>query len=760
MELTEYDESWKQLEQADLDRPHLVAIRDELSDSISAGECWHKRAVQAEDTTWCQWAGQSDDGLKHRQSEDDDAPFPWEGASDTRIRLVDEKIREADRIEDRAFRAGRWRLDGIEGMDVRQAKVATVLLRWMVMKKMRPEGERQRRLARRWRNMYGLSFTLVEWEREQQLEMVQVSLDDLAGAFGLDKIMGTFKGTPVVMLPGKLDQIASALPKGDKMRLELENASDELKNLLDIVMDEERADEFLSGLKLLYPKTDTKILRKAMVDLRTTGATELPAPYWFRNQPRRRALKPFTDIFFPENTTDIQRARWFAVREQYTAADLDALVDAEGWDSDFVEAVKEKAEGKTSLDRYRRARRDSARWRNGGGSWESEEESNKGLHEVFVVYYRATDKAGIPGIFKTVICLHLEEGDKPEDGLYGWHGLSGHKHGKYPLVAHTFTVEEDELMSSVGIAGLIYTYQNEIKSSRDYAIDAIGISILPPVKRHARDMDAPLELGPHAAVGESVRGTTEFMTPPRSNFGAGRDLQRQVRTDVGRLLGSFDEDVPAPLVQLHQGELAGDYLSEEEEVLSQIFELMQQYMQPETVGRVTGYKMKNFPVTREEIQGKFDFGIVFDARELDSEFQKQKFEMLIKVKSLDHGNIIPNNKMIELLMNGLDPSWADYLIGSPQEATLDEIKQTQADVATIMSGQEPLKAEGGRNFQVAAGYMKKIQQASPVIQQRLQADPAVAMLWENHLKHLTFMDEQRRVNANTGRLGSPNLLNG
>ena len=46
------------------------------------------RRTRADDVRFCSWAGQDDDGKKH-QNNDNKEVFPWDGASDTRVRLAD-----------------------------------------------------------------------------------------------------------------------------------------------------------------------------------------------------------------------------------------------------------------------------------------------------------------------------------------------------------------------------------------------------------------------------------------------------------------------------------------------------------------------------------------------------------------------------------------------------------------------------------------------------------------------------------------------
>jgi hypothetical protein len=61
------------------------------------------RVDRVENTRFCRWSGQSDDGKKHADLQGDEKAFPWEGASDTRIFMADEVINSLVDLESTSF---------------------------------------------------------------------------------------------------------------------------------------------------------------------------------------------------------------------------------------------------------------------------------------------------------------------------------------------------------------------------------------------------------------------------------------------------------------------------------------------------------------------------------------------------------------------------------------------------------------------------------------------------------------------------------
>jgi hypothetical protein len=742
----------------DIETPKLKELREALADTISTMEIWQDRVDLAEDSSWCVWPGQSDDGKKRRASEADDPPFPWEGASDTRVRLVEEKVREADKICNAGFRRGRWDVIGRETTDAAWGRKMSVVLKWLVFTKMRPEFQRERKLAIDWRNRYGVAISWIEWEQRAELAMQDLDLRALAEMFGLGPHLEQVEASGVSLVDWlRYIETEGALPEQQEAYIALRDA-------LDLVTNPEREREFVTVLAQVFPTVKAKLLRGAARELRSTGATRLPTPSVAVNRPRRRALLPGRHIFFPGDTRGLDTARWVAIREWLSEAELrsrSGLPDPEQrWNEDFVdEVLKHKGKSGTATLAARRGR--SERWSKGNGSFESGKEDYSELYEVFHFYYRAVDDYGVQGLYKTVLSLHAlsDEPDRaaPSERYYGWHGLLPYAHGKMPGIEHVFYRDSEKLLENAGIPWLLYTYQNEMKEQRDYRIDASAIGILPPVRAHIRDSGKALNIGPGRPVYESVRGSTEFMSPPNSRVDFAVSAERAIALSAARLVGSIDAELPTPLIALHQEDLITDYLDEEVEALTQIFQLAQQYLDEATVTRVTGAMPQPFKVSREEIQGQFDIEISFDPQEIDGQYALRKLDMITKVvRELDVNNVTDRNRLVELALQIIDPHYADALVLDPQAASLQEIEDEQKNLALILTGQEPAMKENGQNAQLRMQVMQAATQ-NPSIVQALQQDELKAQIFDNRMKHLGFLIQQR-TNAQTGRVGAEPIV--
>ena len=744
---------------SDIEIPKIKELRAELTGAIDNMSIWRQRCDLAEDTSWCLWAGQSDDGKKHRVDGDDEDPFPWEGASDTRVRLVEEKIREADKTCNAGFRRGRWDVIGRESTDAAWGRKMTIVLKWLVFTKMRPEFNRERALAIDWRNRYGVSVSSVEWTTGEELVMQDLDLAALAEMFGLGEHLRQIEesGVSLQQWLAYIEQ-EGALPEQQQAYLELRNA-------LDLILNEDREREFMQVLATVFPSVKAKLLRKSIRELRAEGRTSLPVPARTTNRPTRRALLPGRHVFFPAETRSLDKARWIAVREWMTRTELEARRNHpdpdERWNDKFVEEVL-KHPGQSSSSRLDGERQRASRWSRGSRTaFEAGVEDTKDLYEIFHMYYRATDDYGIPGLFRTVLSAHLscpeDHRGQDSDKYHGWHGLLPYEHGRMPFTEHVFFRDSEVLLENVGIPYLLYTYQNEVKEQRDHRINAASISVLPPLRAHIRESGRTLRIGPGKPIYEAVRGSMEFMQPPNSRVDFAVSAENAITQSANRLMGSMDEGIPTPVVALHQEDLVTHYLEEEVDCLTQVFQLAQQYLDEAVVTRVTGAMPQPFTVSREEIQGQFDLEISFDPQEIDGQYALQKLDMITRVvRELDTNNIVDRNRLIELGLNIIDPHYADALILDPNAASMREIEEEQVNLALILTGQEPAMKENGQNAQLRMQVMQAATQ-NPSIMQALQQDQQKAEIFQNRMKHLGFLMQQQQ-NADTGRKGTEPVM--
>lgn len=773
------------------DMEQLQSLMDAFESTLTAFEPYMKQALLAEDTRWCQWANQSDDGRKWPVEGSDAQVFPFPGASDSRVRLTERFVREANMICRTAWKQGRVVIAGIDGHDQQKAMKLQQLLRWVLFTNMRPQAEIARKLATTWRNSYGISGTLVEWVREERIELQEITLEGLAESFGLgawvdmakkagisigdlvDQVKQTLSrsGSNTMPTGGEPGQMGNGegLPQAVRQQMAM------LVDAWEMVTLESREDEFVKLLHGIYRESDESELRDVAMALREEGKAELPQPFVFADKPYWRALKVGEHLFLPTTTLVEGDPEWFVVRDFYSETELKAAIESDGFYEPAVDLLVSQGGGYNSTASFLDLRAKSRRWQAKGKGHEEAELDTGKLFEVLSFYYFASDpKSGRRGLFRTKMATactrawltkHVKQKkDQPFDIekwlnggnlLYLKHEALPYRHGKTGLVKHTFALESDVWLENRGIPWYLYTYQNELKANRDGFIDNASMQVFPPARRALRDMDTPLDLSPGGTVFELVRGSTEFMTPPSGNMATVIQAAAMIQDDSNRLFGAFSETVPAPVVQLHTGDISDNYLDEMVEVITLTWQLCQQFMSQARVTRILGPGKMPLQINRDEIQGQYDFYIAFDARTLDGEFLQAKMAGLGEVKKLDTQNLINMSWTIRQMLAMVDPDWPEEAMEDPQQQAAAEERDERQAMAMILSGQESISpvAVPGMNHQARMALMQQEVQKNPVVQMALQSNEYIKMLWDRRLQWHQFQVQQFQTNAQTGRTG-------
>ena len=97
---------------------------------------WLDRRQRDYDTRHCLWSGKSDDFKKHASINQTGEVFPWEGASDQEVRLVDDAISCRVAMSMNAIRRAHIVATPVESNDVERANVVSMFLRWLINTKM------------------------------------------------------------------------------------------------------------------------------------------------------------------------------------------------------------------------------------------------------------------------------------------------------------------------------------------------------------------------------------------------------------------------------------------------------------------------------------------------------------------------------------------------------------------------------------------------------------------------------------------------
>lgn len=675
-------------------------VKGFLSDIEQAsldGGVFAERKQRNYDVRHALWAGQSPDGRK-RGAALGKNPFPWEGASDTRLRLADALVNESVSLLTNAFFKAKVQLQPVESGDAASRVAAETALRWMLWQHCADDFRREVELLANYQEQYGLGIMHVTWRRTTRTERAVLTLQEIG-----ERLIETQDAAWQVLL----DSIMDAGQEADAVAM-----------LGDLVGREAGSVAVVRGL-------------------REAGAAEYERAYIFENRPEFVALEPWEDVLFPVDTGDLQRARWIAWREDVSETELRERVLTEGYDADWVEeALRHK----------------------GGRAWRMSDlrgdfaGAERELVEVWNYYYRSNGEDGATRVSYCV--LH-----EAVPGKVALADLLPFAHGQYPFVEFARERTSRCLVESRGVPEIVESAQNEIKIQRDYRADRSSIAVLPPVRVPANRGKLSLVFGPGAQVAERRPNEFGWMSPPPFDQGT-IEVEASTRRDVDGYFGRISPNVPQPLTMLMQQTAVDRWLRSCKAVVGQAFALMQQYLTDVEVMRVTGTLPQAFRVSREAIQGRFDLSAEFDVRDLDAETLAAKLDFIVKmIVPLDVAGVLDRAGLVEFAMGAIDPGLAARLVRSQQAATAQEAEEEQLAFTKIAAGTEPALPQQGQNAQLRAQVLQGIVQANPQVQERFAKDEIFRRMIEARLQAFQFQIQQSQ-NAQIGRVGAVPVLQG
>lgn len=663
------------------------------------------RITEADQTRFSIWDGQSSDGKKHSQ-QIGEAAFPWEGANDTRIRLADEVCNFHVALCNQATNRSELKVSATEMSDLEISEAAQVYMQWILDAWMFPELGQELRLHAGYTQQYGWSMLHVVWDRTRSAVPKQVTLQQLAEALQAQGVAVD----PLEFLESQQDFLT----------------------------------DFLKGIYPTYKKSDIK---KLLTELRETGKTTVIATEVTRNQPKVVALRPYHEVLFPPETTDIQRARCIMRREFYTVADIEQLAEAEEWDPDFVDAIK-KTKGMATQH-----------WDNGrnpvvGPGEKIEDRTN--LIEIVYGYSRRIDENGLTGIYLTIFSPLVERNHEKE--LYAKHVLVTEAGDTYPFECHTREMLRRCPVESRGIPELIKTWQNEYKVQADAQFDNTSLTVLPPLLKPTR-YGQHLKLGPAVQIPEQRPGDIRWLNPP-SQVGVenAKLVQSEIRLRVASYCGLPHPEVSPVVTQIMQQDMVNNWTSHLACVYRRLWELVQTFGEDAEFQRVTGLDM---PLPRSK--KRYDFQVSFDVKELDPEFLDKKLQAVTNfVLPSDTAGTIDRTKLTLLQLKAIDPSLAKFITMDAGPASQKLFDDVNTQVISMALGNEAMYKENDPTAATKLQFLQSILQSNPKYQQKMSdspiegrtenPDPLFVELVQKYVQNLQMSVMQDR-NKQIGRLG-------
>jgi hypothetical protein len=680
--------------------PNIGELRKDFRRSYTDQRITY-RVREADETRFASWTGQSRDGKKHARDIGAQA-FPWEGASDTRIRLADEVCSFAVNLCTSAVSRSALNVSGIESSDSEEAAAVALYLRWMTGVLMHPDWEEELELHSEYAAQYGWSVLHIQWEQCYAKVPREINLKTLAGFMQVDS-------------PDQFDALTAALQDNQEMLADLLVAGNE-------------------GL------TRTKAL-KHIKEVAETGTTTFEMPEMVKNQPTIIALKPYHEILFPPETTDWHRARCMFRRDHYTVAEVEAKAASGDWNADFCEAIKKTAGQNAQI------------WDQGlspiiNETERIEEKTN--LIEVIHGYSRRVTESGDPGIYLTVFSPYIDNSGRNKE-LYGVHELVQEVGDRYPFEVYTREKTRRSPIESRGIAEIVRTWQAEYKAQADQIFDRSTFDTLPPFKVPLR-YGQRLKIGPGVQIAEQRPGDISWMEPPRRGAEGAFQLMEHIERRTDRYFGRPNASLPPIESQLKQQAFIHRWLRHLSTVLNRIWGLTQKFDSDERFAQVTG---TGRPIPKDS--NKFNFILSFDVRELDNEFVEKKLQAISQfVLPEDTMGIVDRTKLIRKKLQVIDPTLANELVTEKAEASQKMFEEVNAQVAYMSLGNQPKYVENDPSAGIKLQFLQQIIQNNPKYQEQLQADQQFAELLQGYSQNLN-MSIMQQQNKQVGRLGvNPN----
>lgn len=678
---------------------------DEVSDLIGlveqaetdAANYWTRKNLNY-NLRYCLWPGQDDSGRKLSAVLGKPA-FPWDGASDSKIRLADMIVNERVRMLKSAYGKSRMSILPTESTDMQAGRKVETVIKWLLNSHCAAMTKREIELAANLRETYGLAIMGVFWRRTTRNERLTFRLDSLQQTFAET-------GDPTLAL------------------------------IIEAILDPTQEEAVAREMDMLLPGQGTTANVRR---LREQGFFEYDSPYIFENLPDWQAYEPWEDIVFPPSTYDLQRAPFIACRELLREDEIREREVTEDYDPQWIEeAVKHKGV-------YRRNARNLHRMTD-----TILLSDDRDLVEVWRVYQKKwNEKIGA----MEVICTHMQP--SVTDRVAKSEPM-GYEHGQYPFVELPLERTSRPLIESRGVPELLATHQQEIKTQRDFRADRASLTILPPLKVPANRGKLDIVLGPAKQLPERRPNEFSWMAPPVQD-NATIEIEAATRRDVDEYFGIPRADLAPQRSALAAQDLVDTWLSDCSLILSQTFQLAQQYLDDIQFVRVAGGMPMPFRASRQEIQGKFDMRLDFDARTFDSEALEVKIKGLIELLPLDVMGVVDRVGLVRFLFSAIDPNMAEFLIKDVEAAAQQEIEDEQLQFTKIAAGTEPPLKSDGQNAQLRLQTLQQIVQANPAVQQRYAQDEIFKSMLDARMQAFSFALQQQQ-NAQIGRVGAQPAL--
>jgi hypothetical protein len=661
-----------------------------------------KRDYDADVTDLSAYVSQCQDSYNNRNAEwlgknsqltkSGDEAFPWTGASDTEVRLIEQCISTYVGMMMNALNRSNIRAYPIESSDVKQAGIVSSFLKYMQKTYIR-DFKRECEIAANNILEKGIAITYVDWEMKSRTHDEEFNLE-------------------------LIEQVAP--------------------ELYDLLADENRDEETITMMTDMFDYVDVPKAKSALKELRDFGVAKIPVAKKDVSRPFVETKFSDIDVIVPSYVTDIQRSPRVHMRAFLTPQEIENCVETKGWDAGVAEELIDHYRGfdysgmnQTSYSTLR-----SSQARGGSTYGMNGMVDSKDLIEVVYTYRRLIDpKSNSEGIYLTVWNPRLTTGYLSNELMSGY--------DEYPFVFSRLSNAGKRLYDVNTFGDLLRGPQKTMKTLRDGWSDQMALAVAPPLLHPVGR--APAQMGAGAWIGVRSNEKFEYMNVPNTS-GVASQLEKYVQQEAMDLVGLNETN---QMSSQRQQFFIDKFLTHCSSILKKAYKAFLVFGPDEKFFRVTGYP-NEMVIYKSPEDEEIDICISFDVQNQDPDVMKAKIDAILQLARTSPSNTFNLQAAEQLAVNAIDPSIADMIIQPEGQGQEEMVKNVTDDLTKIFAG-IPVGARpnGGEiAMQVIQEYTSQEN-----IQARIQSDPSFSANIQNYAAQYQQQVVQEQ-NAEIGKLGA------
>lgn len=654
-----------------------------------------------EEAFYCAWEGQHPSGLVI--GNDEEQAWPFEGASDQRVRLGDKMFQKLYALIAVALSACTIEVTSVGKDAEKRAANIHVLLNWM-LETMGAEGWGQIRALIHYFVVDSPAIAGIEvnWDKTWNLHPETITVEELTEEF-----------TAWAVSTGGMAEAEAADYVGMCLRAAQEPGEAET--------DTEALEDFLVRVKGARVKDAKKII-KAL-------ATEEDEKCEFLSRGEAdegislEALRYGDDFCIPVRCDNFKYANpWFR-GEWVTEEQLRERIESDDWDPKWVEETLQHP----GMDFY-----------NAATPKAGITEDYKDLYNIAWAYMAETNERGETVRYETVL-------GHANGSAFGKRVIS-ERRGKWPVVIFRREVLSTNIVEGRGLAEICCADQGLAKTIKDKANDAAIVGSLPPViTKGTKARNAVLE--PFGKIPIGTSDDVRFMTPPQFPATA-NDREKKIEEDLMDYLGIANGENQ---VSERTKAFVRDVLMQFRDLFVMMVEVAQDNASDEVLAGVTDEgDVKG--LRREDVQGRFGIMLKLDPDNLDHEKLMKRLTTFSEIIGMDKRQEVDTAPVLRHALFALFPEVSKKSIKTAEELQGEDIRNEQENFVKIKSGIMPeMNTEGGWNYAARLQWWQQMQEENP--DAFAEMSPRSQEMMQQWLAALEQQNTQYGENREIGRTG-------